>query len=460
MRTREMRRASLSSSSTTSIRITCVLSPPCGRSAPLCDLSCENAHGPQRLFTCWESRLQRRDHKPQGGELATHPRRPSGRHSAGRLVEALLESGPLGSGMKGHTLQRYFLLSLIALAALAFVLGVIYLDPGRTQTADPVVSAPDSIPVDEPVARVASVLSPSVVQINVSGIKQTPFGAQKQEGVGSGVIYRSDGYIITNDHVVEGSRDVEVAFEDGTTERGEVVGKDPTTDIAVVSVDRNDLPAADFASADPIVGQMAVAVGSPSGFESTVTSGIISGTGREVPAEYTGGTQAPSLVDLIQSDAAISPGNSGGALADREGRVIGINVAYLPPAETGAENIGFAIPSATAVSVADQLIENGEAVHPYLGVYLSDLTQETASKLGSAVDSGALIEEVEPGSPADDAGMKRGDIVIAAGSEEVRSSGDLLSALRNYMPGDTVGLKILRNGEKTTLQANLAERPQ
>jgi serine protease Do len=364
--------------------------------------------------------------------------------------------------MKGHTLQRSFLMPLMALAALAFVLGVIYLDPGtgRTQTADPVESAPAGIPADEPVARVASLLSPSVVQINVSGIKQTPFGAQKEEGMGSGVIYRSDGYIITNNHVVEGSRGVEVAFADGTTERGEVVGTDPTTDIAVVSVDRDDLPAAGFASGDPIVGQTAVAVGSPSGFESTVTSGIISGTGREIPAEYTGGRQAASLVDLVQTDAAISPGNSGGALADREGRVIGINAAYLPPAETGAENIGFAIPSDTAVSVADQLIQNGEAVHPYLGVYLSDLTQETASRFGSPVDSGALIEEVEPGSPAAAAGIQRGDIVTAAGSEEVRSSGDLLSALRNYMPGDTVRLTVLRNGEKTTLQANLAERTQ
>jgi serine protease Do len=351
---------------------------------------------------------------------------------------------------------------LTALAALAFVLGAIYLDPGtgRTQTADPVEFAPAGIPADEPVARVASLLSPSVVQINVSGIKQTPFGAQKEEGMGSGVIYRSDGYIITNNHVVEGSRGVEVAFAEGTTERGEVVGTDPTTDIAVVSVDRNNLPAAGFASGDPIVGQTAVAVGSPSGFESTVTSGIISGTGREIPAEYTGGRQAASLVDLVQTDAAISPGNSGGALADREGRVIGINAAYLPPAETGAENIGFAIPSDTAVSVADQLIQNGEAVHPYLGVYLSDLTQETASRFGNPGDSGALIEEVEPGSPAAAAGIQRGDIVTAAGSEEVRSSGDLLSALRNYMPGDTVRLTVLRNGEKSTLQANLAERPQ
>ena len=364
--------------------------------------------------------------------------------------------------MKGHTLRRSFLLSLMALAALALVLGVIYLDPGtgRTQTADPVQSAPENIPADEPVARVASILSPSVVQINVSGIKQTPFGAQKQQGMGSGVIYRSDGYIITNNHVVEGSRAVEVAFADGTTVDGEVVGTDPTTDIAVVSVNRNDLPAADFASDDPIVGQTAVAVGSPSGFESTVTSGIISGTGREVPAEYTGGSQAPSLVDLIQTDAAISPGNSGGALADREGKVIGINVAYLPPAQTGAVNLGFAIPSATAISVADQLIENGEAVHPYLGVYLSDLTQQAASRFGSPVDSGALIEKVEPGSPADAAGIRRGDIITAAGSEEVLSSGDLLSALRDYMPGDNVRLTVLSDGEKTTLQVNLAERPQ
>ncbi len=363
--------------------------------------------------------------------------------------------------MKGHTLRRSFLLTLMGLAALAFVLGVIYLDPstGKTQTARPVASAPSSIPSDEPVAKVASVLSPSVVQINVSGVQETPYGAQKEEGIGSGVIYRSDGYIITNNHVVEGSRDVEVAFANGAIERGEVVGTDPTTDIAVVKVDRNDLPAASFASGDPVVGQMAVAVGSPSGFESTVTSGIISGTGREIPAQITGGSQQTSLVDLIQTDAAISPGNSGGALADREGRVIGINVAYLPPAETGAENIGFAIPSDTAVSVADQIIKNGEAVHPYLGVYLSDLTPETASKFGSSVDAGALVEKVEPGGPADAAGVRRGDVVIAAGPEEIRSSGDLISALRNYTPGDTVGLKILRDGEKITLRVDLAESP-
>src|SRR5215210_7726311 len=364
--------------------------------------------------------------------------------------------------MRRHSLQCSYLVPLTFLAVLAFVLGVVYLDPGtgNTRTAEPIKAAPESIPADEPVAKVASVLSPSVVQINVSGVQQTPYGAQKEEGIGSGVIYRSDGYIITNNHVVEDARDVEVAFADGSTERGQVVGTDPTTDVAVIRVDRNDLPAASFASSDPIVGQTAVAVGSPSGFESTVTSGIISGTGREVPAEYTSGMQETSLVDLIQTDAAISPGNSGGALADREGRVIGINVAYLPPGETGAENIGFAIPSDTAVSVADQIIENGRAVHPYLGVYLSDLTEETADKFGSPVDSGALVEKVEPGGPADAAGIQRGDVVIAAGSEDVRSSGDLISALRDYQPGDTVDLTVLRNGDKSRIQVNLAESPQ
>ena len=364
--------------------------------------------------------------------------------------------------MKSYRLQRSILVPITALTVLAFVLGVIYLDPGtgNTQTAEPIKAAPAGIPADEPVAKVASVLSPSVVQINVSGVQQTPLGAQREVGIGSGVIYRPDGYMVTNNHVVEGSRSVEVAFADGSTEPGRVVGTDPTTDVAVVKVDRDNLPAASFSGSDPVVGQMAVAAGSPSGFESTVTSGIVSGTGREVPAQYTGGQQQSSLVDLIQTDAAISPGNSGGALADRDGRVIGINVAYLPPGETGAENIGFAIPSETAASVADQIIGNGEATHPYLGVYLSDLTRETARRFGSPVDSGALVEEVEPGGPADTAGVRRGDVVTAAGREEVRSSGDLISVLRSYRAGDPVELTVLRNGEKTSLRVNLSESPE
>jgi serine protease Do len=321
--------------------------------------------------------------------------------------------------------------------------------------------ASSRIPADEPVALVAAEVGPGVVQVNVRAVQRTPFGTQKGEGIGSGVIYRSDGYIITNNHVVEDATGVTVAFADGTTERASVVGTDPNTEIAVLKVNRDDLPAATFDENTPLVGQLAVAIGSPSGFESTVTSGIVSGVGREFPPELTRGTSAArALVDLIQTDAAISPGNSGGALANRDGRVIGINVAYLPPQETGAENIGFAIPSQTATTVADQIIENGKAVHPYLGVYLSDLTPETARRFGSSVQTGALVEKVASGGPADQAGVRRGDIVIAAGKDKVQSSGDLISALRNFQPGDTVQLTVLRNGQKESLQVNLAESPQ
>jgi S1-C subfamily serine protease len=315
------------------------------------------------------------------------------------------------------------------------------------------------IPADEPVALVASEVGPSVVQVNVRAVQETPFGTQKGEGVGSGVIYRSDGYVITNNHVVADATGVNVAFADGTTERASVVGTDPNTEIAVLKVDRDDLPAARFDENTPVVGQLAVAIGSPSGFESTVTSGIVSGVGREFPPELIGsGSEARALVDLIQTDAAISPGNSGGALADRDGRIIGINVAYLPPAQTGAENLGFAIPSDTAVSVADQLIDTGRVSTAYLGVVTTDLSPEDASKFDLPVDSGALVEQVMQDSAAADAGVRKGDIITALGDARVERYGDLLGALRDYAPGDTVTLTVFRDGDERKLEATLGEK--
>ena len=314
------------------------------------------------------------------------------------------------------------------------------------------------IPENEPTAQVAAQVSPSVVQVNVQGVQRTPFGTQEARGLGSGVIYRRDGYIVTNNHVVEGASEVNIAFADGSTERGEIVGTDPFTDLAVVRVDRNDLPAAKFAeNADLIPGQLAVAIGSPAGFESTVTSGVISGLNREIPPELTRGDT--SLVDLIQTDAAISPGNSGGALADRSGEIVGINVAYLPPAETGAANIGFAIPTDTAISVADQLIEDGEATQPYLGVSLGTLEAETAQQFDLPVDSGALVTDVESGGPADEAGLEVEDVIIAAGSTEIEDSGDLLGTLRDYRPGDSLNLTVVRGGgEQEEITVELGER--
>jgi len=323
--------------------------------------------------------------------------------------------------------------------------------------------APSGIPEDEPAAQVAAQVGPSVVQVNVRAVQVTPFGPQEGEGLGSGVIYRSDGYIITNNHVVERADEVNVALADGSTERGRVVGRDPSTEIAVVKVDRDDLPAAKFAEGmDLVPGQLAVAIGSPSGFQSTVTAGVISGLNREVPAKFTGGRQEAALVDLIQTDAPISPGNSGGALADRSGEVVGINVAYLPPDQTGAESIGFAIPSDTASSVADQLIENGRVSNPYLGIGTADLKPEVAKRFDLSVEAGVIVTQVESGGPADDAGLRPEDVITALDSKKIKSSGDLLGALRNYKPGDNVTLTVLRGGKggEEEIEVQLGERRQ
>jgi serine protease Do len=351
---------------------------------------------------------------------------------------------------------------LVAVPVALFLLAGCSEEPGPRQenVAQVVAQASPQIPEDEPVARVASQVGPSVVQVNVRVAQNTVLGSQPQEGQGSGVIYRRDGYIITNNHVVQDASEVSVAFADGTTEPAEVVGRDPDTEIAVLRVGRGDLPAAKFSrSEDLVVGQLAVAIGSPSGFESTVTSGVISGLSREFPPELTGGYQR-SLVDLIQTDAAISPGNSGGALADRDGEVIGINVAYLPPAQTGAVNIGFAIPSDTATSVADQLIETGEVTSAYLGVGTTDLSAEAAERFNLPVESGALVETVEPGSGADAAGVRRGDIIVGLDNEPIQNTGDLLGALRDYQPGDTVELAVVRDVQEQSLTATLGERPE
>jgi serine protease Do len=312
-----------------------------------------------------------------------------------------------------------------------------------------------------PVAEVAARVEPSVVQVNVEAIQTTPFGTQEAQGLGSGVIYREDGYIITNNHVVEGAGEVNVAFADGSVETGEVVGTDPYTDIAVVKVDRNNLPAAEFGdTGNLLVGQLAVAIGSPSGFQSTVTSGVISGLNREVPAQFTGGRQENALVDLIQTDAAISPGSSGGALVDKNARVVGINVAYLPQTQSGApiQGLGFAIPSETATDVADQIIDTGTAEHPYIGVSLTNLTPEVARRFDISVESGAIVTAVEPSGPAAEAGIEPGGVITAIDGEQVTNSGDLLAALRGYQPGDSVEMTVAGDGEAREYTVELGER--
>ena len=282
-------------------------------------------------------------------------------------------------------------------------------------------------------------VSPSVVTIFVEG--------SEGRGSGSGVIWDDEGRIVTNNHVVAGADSVEVAFANGTRAPAELLAADERTDLAVVDVDRDGLPAARFAQGLPRVGELAIALGSPLGLENTVSAGIVSALHRDVPS---GGT-TPALVDLIQTDAAISPGNSGGALVGAGGRVIGINVAYLPPQETGAVAIGFAIPAPTVRDVVRQLIEDGQVDHPYLGVQLA------AAAAGD--EPVVVVLLVEPGGPAADAGMRPRDIITRIGDREVTMVEQVYEALRGRKPGDRVRVVVQRGGEERELDVELGQRP-
>ncbi len=275
-------------------------------------------------------------------------------------------------------------------------------------------------------------------------------------GLGSGVVYAEDGIIVTNAHVVEGAERLRVGFADGTQVPAELVASTPLLDLAVLRAEREDLPAATFAEELPRVGELAIAMGSPLGLEQTVTAGIVSALGRGIPGSAQS-TQA--LVDLIQTDAAISPGNSGGALVDGAGRVIGINVAYLPPG-TGAVSLGFAIPSPTVLHAVEELLETGEVDLAYMGVVPAPLTPQIAARFGLEDEQGALVVEVPADGPAGEAGMEPGDLVTAVDGEEVRSVEDFLGFIRRSEPGDDVEVEVLRDGDERTVEVTLAGRPR
>jgi S1-C subfamily serine protease len=251
--------------------------------------------------------------------------------------------------------------------------------------------------------------------------------------------------------VVGSTEQVQVVFADGSQVDGQVTGTDEITDLAVVRVQRTGLPAIAVRLDLPQQGETALAIGSPLGFENTVTQGIISGIGRQIPASATGGRP---LVDLVQTDAAISPGNSGGALIDAQGRLIGLNEAYIPPS-AGAVSLGFAIPSSTVVDVADQLLANGKVAHPFLGVSLTNLTTDIARSLGVQVTSGALVRQVEPGSPAAGAGVRAGDVIVRFNETPIATVGDVYAALRTVDPGNVITLGLSRDGATTQVRVTL-----
>jgi S1-C subfamily serine protease len=276
---------------------------------------------------------------------------------------------------------------------------------------------------------------------------------------GSGVIWSADGVIVTNFHVVDGAQDVQVAFPDGVREQATVVAADPRTDLAVIRVQRDDLPAATFAEALPKVGALALAIGSPIGFEDTVTQGIVSGLHRNIPGSA---SQTFSLVDLIQTDAAISPGNSGGALVGADATIIGINVAYIPPNPAqgrGAVSIGFAIPAPTVTNVVQQLLAKGKVAHPYIGIQMGSLTPRIAQVYGYGDREGVVVLDVTPGSPAAEAGITPGDLIVKVDDHQTPTVEDLLGTLRGDQPGDSVQLSLVRGGKEREVTITLGELP-
>ena len=325
-----------------------------------------------------------------------------------------------------------------ALAALLLVAGGFGLaqtlddDPAAPPRVESGPAGPVAVDVQEPVAAVADALLPSVVQL------------ETESGLGSGVVYKQGGLILTAAHVVEGTEDVTVRLSDGRRVNGAVLGADPDTDIAVVDAEADDLEIATLATDVPIdVGQMAIAIGSPFGLDSSVTSGIVSAVGRTLE------TEGGRAVSTVQTDAPINPGNSGGALADRTGRVIGINDAIF---SEGGDNagIGFAIPIDTAVRVAGALEKGEDPVIGFLGVQLIDI---------SGGQPGALVSDVTEGSGAQAAGLQADDLITRFNGQPIESPADLIAKVTATAPGTEVTIEIVRQGETEEVEVTIGEAP-
>ncbi|KAA9151715.1 PDZ domain-containing protein [Amycolatopsis acidicola] len=294
------------------------------------------------------------------------------------------------------------------------------------------------------VAAVAAQALPAVVKILTSG------------GNGSGVVYGADGLILTNEHVVRGYQAVQVAFADGQRVNGTVRATDSVTDLALVQVSRTGLPVPKYQGDLPAVGDQLIVIGSPLGFENSVTAGVTSGLHREIPGSA---SESQALVDLIQTDAAISPGNSGGAVFNAEGEVVGISEAYIPP-QSGAVSLGFAIPAATATDVADQLRDTGRARHAFAGLEPAQLTQQIVDQLHLSRADGVIAIAVTPAGPAANAGLRPGDILTAVDGVAINTPEDLLVQLRRRNPGDTVTVTFHRtDGQDQRATLTLTDRP-
>jgi S1-C subfamily serine protease len=325
--------------------------------------------------------------------------------------------------------------------------------------ADPVseVRINESSAVIEAVNRVA----PAVVLITTR--QESLLGGA--DGTGSGVIFDSSGWILTNRHVVDEADTLTVALSDGRTFTAEPYGIDTFTDLAIIKVDGIDLPTAPIGtSSDLSPGQLAIAIGNPLGYENTVTTGIVSGLGRMINASDANQTSAPeTLRNLIQTDAAINPGNSGGPLVNSAGQVIGINTAV----STTAQGLGFAIPIDIAKPIMGQALAGEPIARPMIGIRYLPITPALADEQDLPVDFGALVgstrtdlPSIIPDSPAAVAGLQDGDIIVSVDGQQITAEEDLSTLIVNFAPGDTVTLRVLRDNTAREVEITLAELPR
>jgi serine protease Do len=314
-------------------------------------------------------------------------------------------------------------------------------------------------------AQVAAQLSPSVVKISVTKVRRereenpfkgTPFEKffkeppSRQHGLGSGVVIDRRGYILTNAHVVDDTEQVKVGFVDGKEVPGKVVGTDPRSDLAVIHVDGLEVQPARLGDSDRmLVGEVVMAIGNPFGLDHTVTVGVLSAKNRS-------GFDTGHYEDFLQTDASINPGNSGGPLINLDGEVVGITT-MIAGIGTG---IGFAVPSSMARPIVEQLIRTGKVVRPYLGILMQDLTPELRKSLGGGVPpKGALVAQVQPGSPAEKAGVRPGDVVLSIDGAATPGSKELQRAVLGKKVGAPVQLEVWRDGKTRRVSATTAELP-
>jgi S1-C subfamily serine protease len=391
--------------------------------------------------------------------------------------------------MSSETKQRTAASTLIAGALgglIVLVLGAVLIATDVIETGDSRTVVREQAPISQPASDPAAIGGGRTVQdiyreegrgvvfIQAEGVAgSSVFGQEQGTATGSGFVVDEDGTILTNAHVVDGADEVTVSFEEGGEAiDAELKGVDPDTDLAVLKIDPDEVedltvvPLGDSSKVD--VGDPVVAIGNPFGLQRTVTTGIVSALQRQIDAP-----SGFSISNVIQTDASINPGNSGGPLLDAQGRVIGINSQIATGGGQGSVGIGFAVPVNTATDLLPRLREGEEIERAYLGVTMGTVTEDLASENDLPADSGALIERVEEGDPADEAGLRGtetdeltgeitepGDLIVRLDGERVQSADDVVSAVAGKQPGDTIEVEIYRGDDKRTVEVELGERPE